>query len=324
MNIAVGETLTLEEIEAIRAEVRIIMAEEGLTQADISKETGIAYGTFTAWNAGTYKGDNSGFAIKVRRWLETRRERKRTHSVLPKAPSFVATPTAQTVMEIMAFAQAAPDLGVVVGGAGIGKTTAIEEYQRQHSNVYVVTAEPCLSSPNNMLSAIADELGVIERRNTYVSRAIVARLKGASALLVVDEAQHLSSQALDQLRTIHDKARCGVIVSGNESVFARLQGGETKGAQFAQLHSRVGMRIVQATPRARDICALVAAWGIDAASPEANLLKLIARKPGALRGLTKALRIANMLAAGSGEALSARHIRQAWSQLSSSSLDTAA
>lgn len=325
MNVAVTETTTLDEIEATRTEVRLIMTEEGLTQADIAREAGIPYGTFTPFMGGTYKGDNSGIAVKVRRWLETRRERKRTHAVLPAAPVFVETPTALNIIEIMSFAQVAPDMGVVVGGAGLGKTTAIEKYRKENSNVFVVTAEPCLSTPNNMLSAIADELGVIERRNAFLSRAIVNRLRGAGALLVIDEAQHLSSQALDQLRTIHDKARCGVIVAGNESVFARLQGGETKGAQFAQLHSRVGMRIVQAQPRAKDICALIAAWGIDGSSPEAALLKVIARKPGALRGLTKVVRVASMLASGSAEPLSAGHIRRAWAQLSSSSsLDEAA
>lgn len=325
MNAVTPETLSPEAIDAVRAEVRIIMTEEGLSQADVARETGIPYGTLTPWMGGTYKGDSSGKAIAVMRWLETRRERKRTHAALPATPGFVGTATAQGVMEVLAFAQSAPDFAVVVGGAGIGKTTAIEEYaEHRASNVIVCTMEPCTASPNNMLGEIAERMGLLERRNTKLSGAIVARLRGAAALLVIDDAQHLSSQALDQLRTIHDKARCGIVVSGNESVFARLTGGDANRAQFAQLHSRIGMRMVQAASRARDICAILAAWEIPPESEEAKLLKVIGRKPGALRGMTKAIRLARMLANGAGEPMTVRHIRQAWAQLSSTNLDDAA
>ncbi|MFG1466671.1 AAA family ATPase [Xanthobacter sp. DSM 24535] len=310
-------------LDHVREEVRLIMTTEGLTQVEIAKEAGIAYGTFTPWMGGTYKGDNSGIAAKVSRWLETRRERERTAMVLPTAPGFVRTPTASAMLDLFAFAQSAPDFVVAVGGAGIGKTTAIEEYQKRSSNVFVVTAEPCLSSPNNLLSAVADAVGVVERSTNRVSRAVVARLKNAAALIIIDEAQHLESKALDQLRTVHDLAKCGIAIAGNESVFGRLQGGEARGAQFAQLHSRVGMRIVQPKARAKDICEILAAWGIDGAAPAGQLLKEIGRKPGALRNLTKTLRLAGMFASSSGEGLGPNHIRQAWGQLSSSQLETA-
>lgn len=324
MNTVPPEPLPTDALEALRSEVRLVMSEEGITQADIAKEAGIAYGTFTPWMGGTYKGDNAGIGAKVARWLETRRERKRTAAVLPKAPEFLVTPTAEAITSILSYSQMAPDFGVIVGGAGIGKTSAIEHYQRRHPNVYVITGEPCMSSPNNLLLAIAEAMGVIERSANKLSRAIVARLKNTGALIIIDEAQHLGSAALDQLRTLHDLSQCGVAVAGNESVMARLQGGEARGAQFAQLYSRVGMRMTQAKSRAKDICAIVGAWGIETSSKEAELLKTIGRKPGALRSLTKTIRLASMLASGAGEEFSVKHIRQAWSQLSSSSLDEAA
>lgn len=323
MNIAVVDKVSPDEAEAVRAEVRTIIAEEGLSQTDVARETGIGYSTFAAWLNGTYKGHNETQTASVMRWLETRKERKRTHAALPSAPSFVATPTSQAFINTLAFSQAAPDFGVIVGGAGVGKTTALEEYKRRATNVFVVTSEPCHASPNNMMMSIAEKLGLVEQRNAKISGAIVARLRGAAALLAIDEAQHLSTQALDQLRTIHDLAKCGVVVCGNESVFARLQGGEARGAQFAQLHSRVGMRVVQPQPRARDICTIVAAWGVDPESPEAKLLKTIARKPGALRGLTKTMRLAGMIA-GPEAVVTAQHIRQAWAQLSAVSLEDVA
>lgn len=325
MNAKSLEAVSLEEQEGLREEVRQIMAREGLTLTDVSRETGIAFSTFSAWQNNSYKGDTSDKARSVQKWLETRRERRRTSSILPTPPAFQQTQTAAEIFAIMSFAQAAPDFGVVVGAPGIGKSIVIEEYQKQYSNVFVVTGEPILSSPNNLLVALAEEVGVLERRNTYLSRAIRAKLRSASALVVIDEAQHLSSQALDQLRTtVLDLAKTGVVVAGNETLLARLQGSaDARAAQFAQLHSRVGMRTVQSHPRAKDICILIDAWGIEDSGAR-DLLKLIARKPGALRSMTKAIRLATMLAGEEGAALTAKHVQRAWSQLSASTLEASA
>lgn len=315
------ETMDLEAIEQVRADVRLVMTEDGLTQADVARESGLAYGTFTPWLSGKYQGRSADVAARVARWLESRKTRTRTRAVLPTEPEFQETPTAAAIMETLAFAQAAPDFSVIVGGAGIGKTRTINEYQRRSSNVYVVTAEPCVSSPINLLVAIAAEMSVVEGASNKLSRAIAAKLRGAAALVVIDEAQHLTSAALDQLRTLHDKAGCGIAVSGNESIFVRLQGGTAQSAQFAQMHSRVGKRVVQPKARTRDACMLIAAWGIDPVSEEAALLKKIAAKPGALRIMTKVVRLASMLAAGAEAPLSTRFIKQAWDQLSAVALD---
>ncbi|HWJ72378.1 MAG TPA: AAA family ATPase [Kaistia sp.] len=322
MTLVETEERPADDQEALRAEVRLIMATEKLTQQDIAKETGIPYGTFTPWMGGTYKGDTADKAALVRRWLETRRVRARTISVLPDAPGFVATPTAMGILDLLNFAQAAPDFVVVVGGAGIGKTSAIEAQQRRAPNVFVITADPIMASPNNMLVGVAEAIGIVEKRSAWVSRAICNRLRGSSGLIIIDEAQHLSTSALDQLRSIHDTAKIGIAVAGNESLYARLQGaGGARGSQFAQLFSRVGMRINQPKSKAKDITALLDAWGLQG-DPIVRLLKQIAAKPGALRNMTKTIRLAHMLAAGSGETLDERHVRAAWEQLSATNLDS--
>lgn len=305
---------------AIREQVRDIMEREGLTQRRIATESGVAYGTLTPFLGGTYKGDLGRVAGELQRWLDQREAQAQTHAVLPKEPPFVRTSTAEDIFTILQFAQNAPDFGVVVGGAGIGKTRAITEYARRYPNVHVVTAEPKSSTPHNLLSLIAEEIGMVVSRADRLSREIAGKLRNTGGLVVVDEAQHLTSQALDQLRaTVLDRANCGVMVSGNESVYARLQGaGEARNAQFAQLYSRVGMRKTQPTAKAKDIAAILDAWPItdDACR---GLLTVIARKPGALRNMNKTIRLASMIAGG--EAITPSHIKHAWSQLSATALD---
>lgn len=60
------------------------------------------------------------------------------------------------------------------------------------------------------------------------SRATSSRLKGTQGLLIVDEAQHLSAGAIDQLRAVHDRAEVGLALLGNEEVWSRIDGGGRK------------------------------------------------------------------------------------------------
>lgn len=319
-----AETITPDEFDGLRAEVRAVMAAENLSQKAVSDESGIPYGTLTAWMGGTYKGRVADKAADVQRWLETRRENSRVRSTIPDAPPFVATPTANAILGICSFAQAAPDFAVIVGGAGLGKTTALEEYKRRSSNVFLATMEPCLGPVNKMLGELADVMGLDERQPARVSRVITKQLRGTKSLLIVDEAQHLSTQSLDQIRTFQDKAGCGVVVAGNEAVLAKLQGNsKVPDPRFAQLYSRGGMRTVLSKPKGEDIDCLIRAWGIDTATKEAGMLRTIARKSAALRGMTKAMRLASMMASTTGETLSVQHIRAAWSQLSAEEIGAA-
>ena len=95
---------------------------------------------------------------------------------------------------------------------------------------------------------------------------------------------------------------------GNESVYSRLEG-TGRSSSLAQLYSRVGMRMTRGKPLPEDVTALITAWGIDD-DAAASVLRQIAAKPGALRGLTKTLRLAALTGG-----LSSTHIRAAWSQL---------
>lgn len=307
---------------ALREEVRAVMARDDLSQRDVADESGVPYGTLTPWMGGTYQGRGDRIAAEVQKWLDTRRARARTVAALPPAPPFVLTQTANDIHAILSFSQVAPDFGVIVGGAGIGKTSAIEEYARRASNVWVVTGEPTMNSHHNLLAAMAHELGVLERRSNCLSRAIVAKLRGSGGLVVIDEAQHLSGSALDQLRTtVLDLARCGVAVSGNETVLTRLQGGDARTSALAQLHSRVGMRKTQTGARPADIAMLIERWGV-VDEKAARMLTTIARKPGALRVMTKAIRLAAFVAGSANAAdIAPVHVERAWAQLSATRIE---
>lgn len=312
-------TMTQEAIDAIRAECRTVMEAEQIPATVVAKEAGIAYGTLTPFLSGIYAGRNDRIAAEVQKWLRNRVVRQQVAAMAPAAPRFIATPTAEAFQAIFAHAQHMPDFAVVVGAPGVGKTSAACHYTRSTPNVFKITAHPMLQSPRALLDELSRALSVFSGGGQHrVQRALVAKLRGSGALLMVDEAQHLSPPALDQLRSIHDDAEVGVVLIGNPAVYGRLEGqGRTK--EFAQLFSRVGMRLTKPKPVKADIDALLDAWGMEDTEAR-GLLHAIARKPGALRGMTKTLKLAHMLASAERRKVGTADIREAFQRLSSTDM----
>ncbi len=313
-----GETTAngTPEFDALRTRLREAQELRNYALSDVAKRAGIAYATLAAWLGGKYAGNNARVAQSVEVWLNSLADESSARMALPLLPSFVFTPTAQAILDTLAHAQFVPDLVVVTGGAGVGKTTACRQYQSTHPNVWLLTAEPACASAYAILEYLCDMLAVDEGAPNRRSRAVARRIGGTQGLVIVDEAQHLTTAALEQLRAVHDKGGIGLALVGNQEVFARLDGGGRK-AQFAQLFSRVGMRLSRNRPLAADVDALLEAASIGGA-PERKLLRAVAAKPGALRGMSKMLRVAQMLAASDGTEVEARHLKEAWERLAGS------
>jgi hypothetical protein len=315
--------MTAEEIDAVRAEVRAVMEGEAVTMAACAREAGVAYGTFSSWMGSTYAGRNDKIAAQARNWLRARKVKAETQALAPAAPRFVATPSAEAFQLVFQHAQHMPDFAVVVGAPGVGKSSAACHYTRSNPNVFKIVANPMLGTPRAVLEEFSRVIGSFQGGQLHkVQRALIAKLRGTGALLMVDEAQHLTSVALDQVRSIHDEAEIGVVLLGNPAIYGRLEGGGARRSDFAQLFSRVGMRLSRKAPEKGDIEALLDAWAVDGAE-ERRFLQGIARKPGALRSMTKTLKLAHMLAAVAKARPDLGHLRDAYAQLGATDLSAA-
>ena len=305
-NGAGGDETRAQVHRAITAALR-----DGMTQATLAKQTGLSAPVLSQWLKGNYKGDQTGVQAKLAAWLESNAAGLAV--ALPSVPTWVNTPTAAAIEKALVFARSSPSIAVIYGVAGAGKTTAIRRYAHTTPNVWIVTATPATSSMAAVLRQIAAVLELPGGyRNFELSRDIVRRLVGARGLLVIDEAQHLTLPALEQVRSIHDAAGVGVALCGNESVYSRLSGG-TRRAEFAQLFSRAAPKLRLTSPQAGDVAAILEAWGVTGAA-ELKFAQQIASLPGGLRGLVKTLEQAALFSVG---ALSpdVAMMRAAWNEL---------
>lgn len=299
-----------------RDALRAVMENNKISQARIAKETGFSGAVISQWLAGVYPGDVAAVAERVNRWLTAFAEAQANETMMPAAPSFVPTPTAQRVTMALGYAQMAGDIALIYGGAGLGKTTALRSYSARSLNCWIATMTPASSSVQTALSVIATACGLSAAAGGGANAlhiAICAKVRATNGLLIIDEAQHLGVPALDQIRSIHDETGIGIALVGNEQVHARMVGGQ-RAPYLDRLYSRIGKRVFLKKPTQGDVDALIAAWSITDGECRAQMTD-IALKPGGLRSLTKVLRLASMSAASAGRAICCTDVRASWKEL---------
>ena len=297
--------------DEVRIAVRGVMSRRGMTQKEAGLEAGVGETTMQAFMAGKYLGNNEKQAQKLQLWLFSEQSLSRTRAAVTEI-EFAPTKTSAKILNALHHAQSLADMAVVSGGAGVGKTTSCRQHKATHPNVWIITAEPMISSAFAMLECLRDTLNIPETTPHKLSRAISGKVASTGGLIIVDEAQHVKVPAYDQLRSIHDQAGIGLAFVGNEEVWGQIDGGG-RSKKYAQIYSRVGIRASIAKASPRDAEAILDASGVHDAGVRA-LLKTIAAKPGALRGMVKTLRNARFLAHGNEEELGEAHIHAAWAR----------
>lgn len=302
----------LAEWRDLTAKVREIANRCGLSKTMIASRANIPLGTFSPWYDGTYLGNYPNQHAKVRAFLTAQEEAAAAARDALEEPEWVDTPTALKVMTALTYAQQAPAMVLITLGPGMGKTTSAKRFMTTRPHAHRVVMRPSTGSVHSMLREIAEALDVVERDPAKLPKEIGRKIRrnGKRTLLMIDEAQNLGEKAVNELRYFMDEYGCGIALLGNEDVHSRF-GGTTPKEGYGQLQRRIGMRIHQLKPTIADVEAFVAAWDIDDADV-IRLLKVIGAKPGALGQVTETLKLASILAAGSGRAITAADIRTAW------------
>ena len=298
-------------ISDIRAVLRTLVENEETTFKQIALESELSTVTISSFINDKYNGDNERVSQILQRWLE------KYHAVaeLPEPPRFVETQTVKQIWTSMRFASLTESIAVVCGNPGVGKTEAAREYRRTNNNVWMITITPSCASVLECLTELAFELGMNDapRRKGPLSRALRRRLEGTQGLVIIDEADHLGAEVLEELRLLQESTRIGLVLMGNHRVYSNMTGGN-RTVEFARLFSRIAKRTAINKTKKADVKAIADAWQING-EKELELLQQIAQKPGALRILNHSLRLAAMTAHGKGERVNEDYLRQAFREL---------
>lgn len=278
----------------VLARVKALLEQSTVTQAQIAKEIGVSGSTVNQLLNGNYKADPTAMVQKLANWLTARDQR----ADAPRDPGFVMTETAKQIMADMGYALTTQSIVIIHGISGVGKTTALREFQRNNNNVWVITTSPSRATMTECLYELAMELGMdnAPRLRGPLARALRRRLRNTKGLIVVDEADHVDRPTLEELRILAEEVEVGLVLVGNSRVYTQLTGGP-RSEDFARLFSRIAMKRALTKAKKADVLAFASAWNITGAA-ELDLLLRISERPGALRLVSKNLKLAVMYSGG--------------------------
>ncbi len=317
MNIDHGKRdWTAEEIDGVREAVQEAQKAASLTAAEVGRRSSVAPATLSQFLSGTYPGNNAKVASELTKWLDAHNREREFRLTAPPEPKFVQTPTASQVQIALQHAQLLSDTAVIVGPPGLGKTAALTQYSVSTPRVLVITASPAVSKASAVLAAIIDKYSPSHSRTerSLANRSnLVRTLLSSGSLLIVDEAQHLAMDALEELRAIHDARKCGLAFVGNAVVLSRIQG-SSRDPAYAQLFGRVGRRVVLKKASEGDVAAVLETMEVTA--PDVLTVARDIAKREDLRVVVKVTRSALLLSNGARENLEPKHMRAAYRELS--------
>lgn len=299
-------------IDVIREQI-LTLKNDGVVLADIARQSGMTASRLSQFLSNTYKGDSQATADSLATWLNNRDAERNT---LPVMLGFVVTPTVQDIWAAFQYAQLTRSIAVVYGNPGLSKTTARDEFVATRPNVWTFTVSHSSKRVAGCLYAIAQAIGVKDPnmyRPDILYRQVRDELQGKKGLLIVDEADRMGYETLEELRILQEESGVGLVLIGNHRVYNRMTGNESRDVDFARLFSRIGRRVVIETVTQADIDAIINAFGLnDDASP---IINWIAREAGALRLVFHTLQSAFTYAMAKREALTKSHIVKALEDL---------
>ncbi len=223
-----------------RNSLSAFMAESGKTQSQISKELGFSTAVVSQFLRGTYTGDNEEVERAVNRYLKVSKERLKAVKNTVFYEDMYNTREALTVCT---YAHHRNEITLLCGDAGAGKTTALRFYEQNNVGVIMVTANACTTSSSAILGLICEKIGKpAPGRRALLMKLLVDQLRDTNRLIIIDEADHLSLDALQAVRNLNDEAGVGVVFSGNNKLYLQMHN-TRRGYAFDQLRTRIVFRM---------------------------------------------------------------------------------
>jgi len=286
-----GQALSREQVVD---DLELYCAGTDTTYSDVAKAIGQSVGRFSAWKAGTYKGNMEITTKAVAQYLETRNQQREERTA---ESTFAETKQSQDIMSVVNFCQVKRKMGLVHGPSGVGKTTTLRHLMETNSHVLLITAFSRINQ-SELLSELLISLGRAPKRQskTRLLQRIKYELSNSTRVIVVDEAQKCGFEVLETLRHLWDVTGVGIVFVGTDDVVDRMKGRAK--TDYDQIYSRLAIKLkLEKKVVPDDVKKVLEASGVSIAKN--GLLKFaceLAKRQGHFRTLSNHIEMAVELA----------------------------
>jgi len=219
----------------------------GLSGASIARTLGVSTGTVSLIKNGKIDSISQDNLKKFDDYIEN--YQVKDEEVIGSV--IVQTSDLKMVQFICDETVIAREMGVIYGKAGMGKTYAIKHFVSTHPETILIEVKPMMSI-KSLLTKILDQQGF---KNTLgnieeLFDLVVENFKRSERVLIIDEAESLTTRSLETIRRINDFSQTPVILVGTYALLMNLKGRQ---GELLQLYSRISnkweMKGLDATDR---------------------------------------------------------------------------
>ena len=163
----------------------------------------------------------------------------------------------QDILNLTRKAHIRRTIGLITGRAGFGKSMALRSYWRRNTDAIYVEVDGAYNAKE-----LLKELAINCNYNgtghlNKLKKEIIEKLEGSGRFIIIDQAEYLPTKALDLLRTIHDKAGVGLLLSGLPVLLSNIKGVD---GVHEQIFTRIGTTLQLEAPTDEDLKKQVRAY----------------------------------------------------------------
>ena len=287
----------ISPMDTVRRECLAALNRTDLSRSAAAKRIGISSAALSRWLAGKYDGDNSRIDQLVATWCATLDETEK-NSISINLGVHCELLVTREIEATLSHAQAVSDIVLVHGVSGAGKSWAAKHYCTTRATTYYLQCTRAMRTMSGLLGRVSEACSAWVKNPSAMTyeTAIIEQLRGRRALLVIDEAHHLPSGLIDELRCIRDQAECGLALVGNNEIRMTL-------ARLPQVVGRIGIRLEKKSPVRVDVIRILNnIIGRELSRAEADAAMTAALAPGGLHTLIRMIGRSWITAQASGRA----------------------
>lgn len=215
----------------ISKQLNDFLEQNGLTGASIARSIGVSTGTVSLVKTGKIEQVSDDNLKKFADYMANYGQKTDTTATT------VATQDLKlahfTIDEVMI----SRGMGTILGKAGTGKTEAVKAYVDIHPEAILIETIPSISL-KSLLSKILEAQGDKSPvgNTEQLLMAVVENFKKSERILLIDEAENLTTKNLEAVRRIHDFSQVPTVLIGTYALLSNLRG---RGGDLLQLYSRI-------------------------------------------------------------------------------------
>jgi DNA transposition AAA+ family ATPase len=289
--------------------------------AMLKKPNGDTYSRDSVYQALTGRRAEAGASLapicdaiaRVRKIMEER-------ATIRRAP-FIETSLTKRIFKYCNAALNFQKVAFIYGHSQIGKTTALEEYQRQNNHGQTIYVRmPTRGTMNEFVCWLAKTLRIRTGMKMWDMKERIISAFDDRMLLIVDQCHecfsaHYNSRAMASLvfaMEIHDRTKCGLVLAGTTD-FERGMHDAAHRDVMVQLLKRAFPKPLRlpAKPTAKNLDEFAAHYGLEPAKGEALELQSETIRDLDLGVWLTYLQVASRISAKKGQALKWTHVLEA-------------